>query len=39
VAKPAEKTSSAVQALLDAGAKFIGKTQTEEHAWCISGKN
>jgi amidase len=33
----AQKSAYGVQRLLDAGAKFVGKTQTDEFAWCISG--
>lgn len=36
-AKISTKNSPIVQALLNAGAKFIGKTQTEEFAWSLSG--
>ncbi|MEP7454354.1 amidase [Phyllobacterium sp. SB3] len=35
----AEKTAPAVQKLLDAGAKFIGKTQTDELAFSLMGQN
>lgn len=38
-AKPATATASAVQKLLDAGARFIGKTQTEELAFSMIGQN
>lgn len=38
-AHPAVKTAPAVQALLDAGAKFIGKTQTDELAFSLTGHN
>ena len=36
---PALKTAPAVQALLDAGARFIGKTQTDELAYSLTGHN
>lgn len=38
-AQPATETASAVQKLLDAGARFIGKTQTEELAFSMIGQN
>lgn len=38
-AKPAEASAPAVQKLLDAGARFIGKTQTEELAFSMIGQN
>ncbi|MEM6463758.1 MAG: amidase [Pseudomonadota bacterium] len=38
-ADPAPSTAPAVQALLDAGAAFIGKTQTEELAFSLTGNN
>ncbi len=38
-AVPAEKTASAVQAILDAGAEFVGKTQTDELAFSLMGQN
>lgn len=38
-ASPATSTASAVQKLLDAGARFIGKTQTEELAFSMIGQN
>jgi amidase len=38
-AQPAETTASPVQRLLDAGARFIGKTQTEELAFSMIGQN
>ena len=38
-AEPAKETAPAVQALLDAGAEFIGKTQTEELAFSLTGDN
>ncbi len=37
--RPAGHTASAVQVLLDAGALFIGKTQTEEFAFSLTGHN
>lgn len=36
---PAIKTAPAVQSLLDAGAHFIGKTQTDELAFSMMGRN
>ena len=38
-AVPAAATAPAVQKLLDAGARFIGKTQTEELAFSMLGQN
>lgn len=38
-ALPAETTAPAVQALLDAGARFAGKTQTDELAFSLMGIN
>lgn len=38
-AGPAAKTASAVQRLLDAGARFAGKTQTDELAFSLMGQN
>jgi amidase len=38
-ARPAPKNAPAVQALLDAGARFAGKTQTEELAFSMVGQN
>lgn len=38
-AQPAAHTAPAVQVLLDAGAHFIGKTQTEEFAFSLTGHN
>jgi amidase len=38
-AKPAEKTAPAVQVILDAGAAFVGKTQTDELAFSLMGQN
>jgi len=37
--KPATTTAPAVQKLLDAGARFIGKAQTEELAFAMIGQN
>lgn len=37
--KPALQTASAVHQLLDAGARFAGKTQTEELAFSMLGNN
>jgi amidase len=37
--RPAKATAPAVQKLLDAGARFIGKTQTEELAFSMIGQN
>ncbi|MCR9136476.1 MAG: amidase [Alphaproteobacteria bacterium] len=37
--QPAAHTAAAVQILLDAGARFIGKTQTEEFAFSLTGHN
>ncbi|MEX6506439.1 amidase [Jiella sp. M17.18] len=34
-----ERTAPAIQALLDAGARFVGKTQTDELAWSLYGMN
>ena len=36
---PAESTAPAVQALLDAGADLVGKTQMDELAYSINGEN
>ena len=36
---PATKTAPAVQSLLDGGARFIGKTQTDELAFSMMGQN
>lgn len=36
---PAAKSAPAVQALFDAGARFIGKTQTDELAYSLTGHN
>jgi amidase len=38
-ALPATRTMPAVQALLDAGARFAGKTQTDELAFSLMGQN
>jgi amidase len=38
-ASPACKTAAAVQTLLDAGARFVGKTQTDELAFSLMGQN
>ncbi len=38
-AEPASKTAPAVRILLDAGARFLGKTQTEELAFSMIGQN
>jgi amidase len=38
-AAPAEKTAPAVQVILDAGAEFVGKTQTDELAFSLMGQN
>lgn len=38
-AQTATKTAPAVQTLLDAGARFIGKTQTDEFAFSLTGHN
>jgi amidase len=37
--EPATRTAPAVQALLDAGARLVGKTHTEEMAWSLTGEN
>jgi amidase len=37
--KPAPSTAPAVQRLLDAGARFVGKTQTDELAFSLMGQN
>ena len=37
--EPAARTAPAVQALLDAGARLVGKTHTEEMAWSLTGEN
>lgn len=38
-AKPASRTMPAVKTLLDAGARFVGKTQTDELAFSLFGQN
>ena len=38
-ASPAAATAPAVQALLDSGARFVGKTQTDELAFSLMGLN
>ncbi|MER8579345.1 amidase [Mesorhizobium sp. M1423] len=38
-ASPATATAPAVQALLDSGARFVGKTQTDELAFSLLGLN
>ncbi|MDI6027269.1 amidase [Corticibacterium sp. UT-5YL-CI-8] len=38
-ANPEERTAPAVQAILDAGARFVGKTQTDELAFSLMGQN
>jgi amidase len=38
-ARPAQHTAPAVQALLDAGARFIGRTQTDELTFSLMGQN
>ncbi|BCH30918.1 amidase [Mesorhizobium sp. L-8-10] len=38
-ARPATRTAPAVQTLLDAGARFVGKTQTDELAFSMMGLN
>lgn len=37
--KAASQTAPAVQAMLDAGARFVGKTQTDELAFSLMGQN
>ncbi|MFZ5510758.1 MAG: amidase [Pseudomonadota bacterium] len=37
--EPAERSASAVQKLLDAGADVVGKTQTDELAYSLNGEN
>ena len=34
-----QRTAPAIQMLLDAGARFVGKTQTDEIAWSLYGMN
>ena len=36
---PAARTATVVQRLLDAGAHLIGKTQTDELTWSLTGEN
>ena len=36
---PAEQTASSVQRLLDAGARMVGKTHTDELAYSLNGEN
>ncbi|WP_187973188.1 amidase [Aquibium microcysteis] len=38
-AQPAERTAPAVQALLEAGARFVGRTQTDELTFSLMGQN
>ncbi len=38
-AKPAARTAPSVQALLDAGARFVGRTQTDELTFSLMGQN
>lgn len=38
-AEPAARTAPAVQALLDAGARFVGRTQTDELTFSLMGQN
>lgn len=38
-ASPASVTAPAIQALLDSGARFVGKTQTDELAFSLMGLN
>jgi amidase len=38
-AGPARRTASAVKMILDAGARFVGKTQTDELAFSLMGQN
>jgi amidase len=37
--EPASRTAPCVQLLLDAGARLVGKTHTEEMAWSLTGEN
>jgi hypothetical protein len=37
--KPAPSTAPTVQRLVDAGARFVGKTQTDELAFSLMGQN
>lgn len=36
---PADKTAASVQVILDAGARFVGKTQTDELTFSLMGQN
>ncbi|CAI2933329.1 amidase [Aminobacter niigataensis] len=36
---PADKTAASVQVILDAGARYVGKTQTDELAFSLMGQN
>ncbi|MGF7005515.1 amidase [Aminobacter sp. BE322] len=36
---PAQRTAPSVQVILDAGARFVGKTQTDELAFSLMGQN
>ena len=38
-ARPATKSATSIQVLLDAGARFVGKTQTDELAFSLMGQN
>ena len=38
-ARPARQPRPAVQTLLDSGARFVGKTQTDELAFSLMGQN
>lgn len=38
-ARPAGKTARSIRVLLDAGARFVGKTQTDELAFSLMGQN
>lgn len=38
-AQPASSTAPAIQKMLDAGAAFVGRTQTEELAFSLTGQN
>ncbi|WP_395450293.1 amidase [Aminobacter sp. UC22_36] len=38
-ALPAAKTATSIQVLLDAGVRFVGKTQTDELAFSLMGQN
>jgi amidase len=37
--QPAARTAPAVQRLLDAGARLVGKTHTDELTWSLTGEN